>query len=124
MPNVADYMGVNISHQPSRFIQEIPNEFLDAVRPKAKISRPTQYNDDHFNTRSFNRESFRKVRQNAGQDAGDTGLKIGQRVHHKKFGAGIILNYEGHSEHTRVQVKFDNAGTKWLVASYANLESV
>ncbi len=112
-------------HQPSRFIQEIPDEYLEAVRPKAKISRPTQYNnDDHFNTRGFNRKSFRKVRQNAGQDAGDTGLKIGQHVHHKKFGSGIILNYEGHSEHTRVQVKFDDAGTKWLVVSYANLEAV
>ncbi len=110
-------------NHPSRFIQEIPQKFIDAVRPKAKVSRPSQYSD-HFNTQGFNRESFRKVRQYAATKAGDTGLQIGQRVHHKKFGTGIVLNYEGHSEHTRIQVKFDTNGTKWLVASYANLEAV
>jgi len=114
-------------NQASRFINEIPEKFITPVRPKAKISRPAQsytQQKDHFNTQGFNRDSFRKLRENAGQAAGDTGLQIGQRVRHKKFGSGTILNYEGHSEHTRIQVKFDNSGTKWLVASYAKLEAI
>lgn len=109
-------------HRPSRFLQEIPDQYLQAVRPTAKISRP-QTASDHFNTQGFNRQAFRKMHNNAGQEAGDSGLQIGQRVRHKKFGQGIILNYEGQGDHMRIQVKFDQVGTKWLVASYANLEA-
>ena len=49
-------------------------------------------------------------------------LAVGQRVRHRKFGEGIILNTEGSGAHARVQVNFESAGTKWLVMAYANLE--
>lgn len=91
---------------PSRFIREIPEKHIYYVRPSTKISRP-KYCTDTF-----------------AQAANDTGLQIGQRVRHAKFGSGIILNYEGRGAHTRIQVKFDRAGTKWLVASFAKLEVV
>ena len=52
------------------------------------------------------------------------GIALGQKVHHKKFGEGIVLNYEGSGESARVQVNFDNSGTKWLVMAYANLEKL
>ncbi len=94
--------GMEKFHSPSRFIHEIPKELIHSVRPTAKVSRPSisRFMDD---------------------DIPDTGLSIGQRVEHAKFGPGIILNFEGRGEHTRVQVKFDHDGTKWLVASFANL---
>ena len=53
-------------------------------------------------------------------DASDR-LKLGQRVFHQKFGEGVVLNYEGQGRHARVQVNFENAGSKWLVMEYANL---
>jgi DNA helicase-2/ATP-dependent DNA helicase PcrA len=57
-------------------------------------------------------------------DESPTALKLGQQVRHRKFGEGVILNYEGQGSNARVQVNFAQAGTKWLVVSYANLESV
>ena len=48
-------------------------------------------------------------------------LKLGQRVFHQKFGEGVVLNYEGQGRHARVQVNFENTGSKWLVMEYANL---
>lgn len=112
--------GYDRYNRPSRFLQEIPDEYVDAVRPTARISQPKA---DHFNTQGFHRDAFRKMHTQAGSAAGDSGLQIGQRVRHKKFGHGIILNYEGQGEHTRIQVKFDDHGVKWLVANYANLET-
>ena len=53
-----------------------------------------------------------------------TGLKIGQHVAHSKFGNDIITNYEGSGEYARVQVRFDQSGTKWLVASFAKLSPI
>ena len=55
-------------------------------------------------------------------EADSTGVRLGQRVRHGKFGEGVVLNSEGNGAHARVQVNFERAGTKWLVLAYANLE--
>jgi DNA helicase-2/ATP-dependent DNA helicase PcrA len=92
--------------QPSRFISEIPAELVEEVRPRVQVSRP-------LSPRS----------RAAGHVApgAEMGVRLGQRVRHGKFGDGVILNCEGQGAHARVEVNFENAGTKWLVLSYANL---
>jgi len=52
----------------------------------------------------------------------DAGLIVGQRVNHARFGDGIVLNLEGQGSQSRVQVNFESAGSKWLIASMANLQ--
>jgi len=87
---------------PSRFIQEIPQELLEEVRPALSVSRPI-----YRPSRSLQEPSP---------------VRLGQRVRHGKFGDGVVLNSEGSGSHARVQVNFENAGTKWLVLAYAKLE--
>lgn len=100
--------------KPSRYLLEIPTEYIQEVRPKSKISRPVSLRPStHSSPTSFQ----------APNTIGDTGLKIGQRVHHKKFGEGIILNFEGSGDSTQIQIKFTTAGTKWLMPSIAKLEA-
>ena len=94
---------------PSRFITEIPDEHIEEIRPKVHVSRPV---------RSYGRP---QTSVSKAQDA-EIGVQLGQRVRHGKFGDGVILNYEGQGPHARVEVNFENAGTKWLVLSYANLD--
>jgi DNA helicase-2/ATP-dependent DNA helicase PcrA len=102
--------GMDNFAQPSRFIAEIPDEHVEEVRPRVQVSRPLH--------------SPRAPRRGqAATSAGsDMGIRLGQRVHHKKFGDGVILNCEGQGAHARVEVNFESAGTKWLVLSYANLD--
>ena len=38
------------------------------------------------------------------------------------FGMGIVLDQEGRGKQARVQVNFEDAGSKWLVLAYANLQ--
>ncbi|MGH9891428.1 MAG: hypothetical protein ACREA0_05490 [bacterium] len=57
-------------------------------------------------------------------DTAAGGLRLGQRVRHAKFGEGVVLDLEGLDEHARVQVNFERAGTKWLIAAYAGLRAV
>ena len=52
------------------------------------------------------------------------GLKLGARVRHAKFGAGVVLSIEGQGPHARIQVNFEGAGSKWLMLQYAQLEPV
>ncbi len=100
--------GMDSFSQPSRFIAEIPDELIEEIRPRVQVSRP--------------------VRATRGRSAGsitpgvELGVHLGQRVHHGKFGDGVILNCEGQGAHARVEVNFENVGTKWLVLSYANLD--
>ena len=53
-----------------------------------------------------------------------TGFQLGERVVHPKFAEGTVLNYEGSGEHARVQINFDDFGSKWLVLSFAKLTKV
>lgn len=99
--------GKEVFHRPSRFLKEIPAEFFEEVRLKAKVTRPQ--------TTSFSNTS----RISSGESEG--GLRIGQRVNHHQFGEGIVLQYEGRGEHARIQVRFEKAGTKWLIASFVTL---
>jgi DNA helicase-2/ATP-dependent DNA helicase PcrA len=94
---------------PSRFLREIPAELLHEVRPKVGVSRPA------FGS---------APRRNHGHAVVDdsAGFNLGQNVTHAKFGTGIITDMEGSGAHARVQVNFDDAGSKWLVLAYANLK--
>jgi DNA helicase-2/ATP-dependent DNA helicase PcrA len=91
----------------SRFVREIPDELMQEIRPKANFSRPVLTTSP-------------RIRHGRAEE--DTGLFVGQRVNHARFGDGIVLNLEGQGPQSRVQVNFEDAGSKWLIASMANLQ--
>ncbi|MFW1085987.1 DNA helicase II [Vibrio parahaemolyticus] len=97
-------------HKPSRFIRELPETCLDEVRMKAQVSRPA----------SSGRFSQTAVKENFNE----TGLSLGSRVMHPKFGEGTIINFEGSGPQSRVQIAFNGEGIKWLVTAYARLEKL
>jgi DNA helicase-2/ATP-dependent DNA helicase PcrA len=103
-------------HAPSRFIAEIPDALLQRVRPKLTVSKASDYSKE--STTYFAKQSPKKVAK-IPQTYG--GFSMGQRVQHAKFGRGVIVDAEGSGEATRVQVKFENAGAKWLVLAFAGL---
>jgi DNA helicase-2/ATP-dependent DNA helicase PcrA len=91
-------------HRPSRFISEIPANFINEVRLKAKISRP-------LSTSSII-SSF---------DQSESSMyRMGSRVSHGKFGEGFIVACEGNGPNARLQVNFPSVGSKWLLASYVS----
>ena len=92
--------------QPSRFIDEIPAELLCEIRMGGNVTESL----------------FRKKVTRSGNKDGK--LTLGQCVSHKKFGDGVILNLEGDGDNMRIQVNFEKVGSKWLVASYANLQPI
>jgi DNA helicase-2/ATP-dependent DNA helicase PcrA len=51
-----------------------------------------------------------------------SGIRLGTRVRHGKFGEGVVLNLEGQGPHARVHVNFSATGAKWLMLSLARLE--
>jgi DNA helicase-2/ATP-dependent DNA helicase PcrA len=94
---------------PSRFLREIPATLIHEVRPKVQVSRPM-----------YQAQPRRQWGHAALQET--PGLRLGQNVSHAKFGTGVVTDIEGSGAHARVQVNFDDAGSKWLVLAYANLQ--
>ncbi len=103
--------GMDNFSQPSRFISEIPDEYVEEIRPRVQVTRP-------MHTAS----PSRRRRSTSIAPGAEAGIRLGQRVRHGKFGDGVILNCEGQGAHARVEVNFETGGTKWLVLSYANLD--
>jgi len=87
---------------PSRFLRELPRELVREVRLGGEVARPSPFR---------------------AETASETGLALGQRVVHSRFGEGVVLNVEGSGANARVQVNFEGAGAKWLMAAYAGLET-
>ena len=87
--------GQEMYQRPSRFIRELPSELIEHLRVQKSFSAP---------------------KMNTSYD-----FKLGQAVHHEKFGQGVVLNYEEEGENSRIQVRFSEHGSKWLLCAYANL---
>ncbi|MGH8530492.1 MAG: DNA helicase II [Nevskiales bacterium] len=100
---------------PSRFLRELPAKLLLEVRPQISVSRPSYPAPRKAIGSNFNI----KVADDA-----VAGFKLGQRVRHASFGEGVILQFEGDGERARVQVRFGNTGSKWLMLGYANLSAL
>jgi len=101
--NVRRLHGNEVYTQPSRFISELPKEYLQEVRIKRQAAQASTM---QIETASSN------------------GFQLGSRVTHAKFGEGIVTSSEGDGAHARVQVNFDDSGSKWLVIAYANLQTL
>ena len=100
--------GMDMYGMPSRFLREIPGELLHEVRPRVQVSRPYAA----------------APRRNPGHAslAEKPAVALGASVRHATFGTGIVTDVEGSGAHARVQVNFDDAGSKWLVLAFANLQ--
>ena len=96
----------------SRFLDEIPRNFLNYIKNPNSDSVITSFED------------VKNPPQKRVSSSTDSIYAIGQVVSHAKSGIGTILNYEGSGDSMRLQIKFQKVGTKWLISSYAKLEIV
>jgi len=99
--------GKETNPRPSRFLKEIPAEFLQEIRVRANVTKPAA------------------IKQSNRSTIGTSGTyKLGQRVRHAKFGDGVVLQVDGDGAQERVQINFAQEGMKWLMLSYAKLETL
>ncbi len=136
---------------PSRFLQEIPEELLEGYE-KPFNSTKNDYEDKEYNwsygnntkknkVYSFNNlqekkeitnipfgrsaESFLSGLNKKNEEKIDLSKYVaGIRIFHKKFGEGTITKTEPEGEDLKVDIDFDKAGHKRLMARFANLEII
>lgn len=133
---------------PSRFIDEIPKNLLDeesVLNSQAEKRRSSKFLDDEYRkVNLFDEElyssssakssgfglsvdsflrSFNGKGINSNIKTNDvTSYKVGQKVKHKKFGIGVIKKVEPENDDLKLEIDFEEAGFKRLMAKFTPLE--
>jgi DNA helicase-2/ATP-dependent DNA helicase PcrA len=97
---------------PSRFLQDIPKQFI-----AGKGLWEDEKDDDYTPVTSLYSRS-------AVKPLSSLKLEVGDRVLHKMFGEGVVINCSSSRGDEEVTVAFDGAGVRHLLLSLAPLEKV
>jgi DNA helicase-2/ATP-dependent DNA helicase PcrA len=93
----------------SRFVDEIPDSVVNAER-LTMIDASGRVNSDYlWDSSSTAPDEF-------------AALRIGSVVAHARWGEGTVVTRTGSGDDTEVEVRFNFAGTKKLLARYAKLK--
>ncbi len=111
----------------SRFLKEIPEEYLsDGEVFKREKPEPEYRNVYQHAKQSFRSKAFqvRPVQQFKVAGGGGPGYDVGDRVHHIKFGDGLVTGITEGGRDYEVTVEFDTAGRKKMFAKFAKLKKI
>ena len=106
----------------SRFFDELPEETLKWLSPKA--GKPASSYAPSLGSAWSDEAAVPFTPSAASLPVAGHGLRVGQSVFHTKFGEGVILTLEGQSLDARAQVQFKRHGLKWLALNIAKLTPV
>lgn len=102
----------------SRFLDDIPERLL-----KGNLARKQAKAEAYFQKATrWDGGSTAAPRASRPAVSAATRYKSGQRVKHKLFGEGIVIDSHVRGDDEEVDVAFEDVGLKRLVASIANLE--
>lgn len=121
-------MGHTSYNKVSRFVNEIPPELLNYTGEKKTFASTNGFSasSSHISigagskftpNKSFN--TFTKPAVKSG-----TVYKKGDCVFHKVFGKGMIMKTKKMGNDTMLEVAFDKAGTKTLMANFSKMEKI
>ena len=144
--------GSTSCNQVSRFIKEIPEDLLEGYEEAVSNKNEKSYEDYKLewkygnqsastvnsyktsNVSKYNKnpeyafrsaESFLSNLNKSTSSNIDTSIyKAGKRVYHKKFGEGNINYVEAEGDDLKVDITFEKAGHKRLMAKFAGLEII
>ena len=129
---------------PSRFLTEISSDLMDGEVKKKKQVQENYFDSyERYESNIDNAiytfgksiqtpqsafafrtaESFlQKINADENVDLGK--FEIGQTIQHKKFGTGTITNIEPEDDDLKIEISFEKAGTKRLMAKFADLKII
>ncbi len=117
---------------PSRFLEELPEGCLEGDRPPGdavpdvRSAMPWGAGGARRRVRPAQAEDVSQelpaAMAEADFDQEGGGWRVGMRVRHASFGAGVIRRVEGSGEATRVVVIFDSGRERKLLVQYAPLQ--
>ena len=141
--------GKLIDAEPSRFIEEIDEQYLEFITPPIEHRVNPMLDPDIFgdapdsNTFRFKKPYIRpakkqppkfippkklkpvaNVSKSAATNLFDGKLTVGNIVEHMRFGKGEVLKLEGKGPDTKAEINFEHGGVKKLLLRFAKLSII
>jgi len=99
--------GKTVYNQPSRFLDEIPEEFKTGTENQKKIKAQNTQSNLGWGKATFTPQQAALP------------FNLGDRVLHSKWGEGVIVKIAGSGEDTQLSIAFPAQGIKTVMAKYA-----
>jgi DNA helicase-2/ATP-dependent DNA helicase PcrA len=145
--------GKLVDSEPSRFIEEINDEYLEYLNPvdsgyrykpvmdidvfgdidksKLRLAKPTAGTPPKSPLApegGINIPNIRKLKpvssNTGGSNISDSNLAVGNIVMHERFGKGQIVSMEGFGADKKAEIRFDIGGLKKLLLRFAKLNVI
>ena len=140
--------GKLIDSEPSRFIREIDDSFLEITTPKVEKRFNPMLSGDIFgdiqpqqirytkpknlmlksnrnNSTNQTLKHLKKVSEvSKKSNLFDSKLVVGNIVNHQRFGNGEVIKIEGKGTDLKAEIKFSSVGVKKLLLRFAKLEII
>ena len=143
-------MGKLVDCEPSRFLEEIDEEFVEYQTPKRvkpaknrfvdlsifddtpqkiRFQKPTQRkHQKHKQIKKSNDappKNLKKIIQSTAKvNLFDNNIVVGNLVEHNRFGEGEVIALEGSGANKKAEIQFRTAGKKKLLLQYAKLKII
>ncbi|MCH9661398.1 MAG: UvrD-helicase domain-containing protein [Bacteroidetes bacterium] len=139
--------GKLVDAEPSRFIEEIDDIYLEYLTPITEHRYKPLIDSDIFGEvdksklrlkkpasgtppKGPTEDQLRKLRRlkpvksstDKNFDPSAANIQVGSKVAHVRFGKGVIVKIEGVGADTKAEIKFENGGLKKLLLRFAKLE--
>ena len=132
--NLRMLFGTTSRNLPSRFLVEVPEALIERTgrRDTSQMnnySQPTRADADFERSQGYSRymgtgylSKINQKSQPQKQEAPKVSYAVGDTVIHKVFGQGVILSSKPMGNDSMLEIAFEKAGTKKLMANYAKLQ--
>ena len=115
--------GSTTHNRASRFVEEIPETLIEKTGDERRFSFSPTFNvageSNSSVTSSYNINSFKSK-----TNSSVAKYSVGDMVLHKVFGKGMITKAEKMGSDTMLEIAFDKAGTKTLMANFCKMEKI
>ncbi len=113
-----------IYSQPSRFLEELPNETVYGKGGAKRTRAVASFDPDQGEAPAKLWRDAPVTPKEQARIAHSSGLKTGMRVKHQAFGLGVVIQVNGEGPDTIVDIVFANAGPKKIALAYAKLDII
>lgn len=114
-------------YTPSRFLQEVPRNLVHVIK-RPVVQRPAMTQQVHKPTAKENANWFEQHKASffprESSAAAGCSFRVGDKVMHKKWGAGTIVTAKAADDGQEVTVAFAGGGIRSLLTKYAKLEKL
>ncbi len=113
----------------SRFLQEVPRNLIHEYRrpqaqPRKAVRETVSRTEPRHSASGWSFASMAAFMPADSSAAAGTSFRVGDKVMHKKWGAGTVVSVKPSEDGQEVNVAFAGAGIRSLLTKYAKLEKL